>query len=91
MRWMLLPATIINHFAAGHLRTPERIISHYHTNSPWWLLSNSIYMHNEENKYGIHVTNNLGEQWMVYGDYSYFNPFNQTNQQMLLKALQASS
>ncbi|HAT2009082.1 TPA: phospholipase [Legionella pneumophila] len=79
-----------DHFAAGHLRTPREELSAIITPTVLGaLLSN--YMHNEENKYGIHVTNNLGEQWMVYGDYSYFNPFNQTNQQMLLKALQASA
>lgn len=79
-----------DHFAAGHLRTPREELSAIITPAVLGaLLSN--YMHNEENKYGIHVNNNLGEQWLVYGDYSYFNPFNQTNQQMLLKTLQASA
>lgn len=79
-----------DHFAAGHLRTPREELSAIITPAVLGaLLSN--YMHNEENKFGIHVNNNLGEQWLVYGDYSYFNPFNQTNQQMLLKTLQASA
>lgn len=79
-----------DHFAAGHIRTPREELKDKITPAVLGsLLSN--YMHNEENKYGIHVTNDLGDQWVVYGDYSYFNPFNQTNQQMLLKALQLSA
>lgn len=79
-----------DHFAAGHLRTPRSELKDKITPAVLGtLLSN--YMHNEENKYGIHVHNELGDHWIVYGDYSYFNPFNQTNQQMLLKALQQSA
>ncbi|KGP63073.1 phosphatidylcholine-hydrolyzing phospholipase [Legionella norrlandica] len=79
-----------DHFAAGHLRTPREELASIVTPAVLGaLLSN--YMHNEENKYGVFVSNKLGEQWRVYGDYSYFNPFNQTNQQVLLRALQASA
>lgn len=79
-----------DHFAAGHLRTPRRELKDkVRPGVLGTLLSN--YMHNEENKYGIHVHNALGDQWIVYGDFSYFNPFNQLNRQMLLKTLQQSS
>lgn len=81
---------LADHFAAGHLRTPREEFNDVVTPAVLGsLLAN--YMHNEENKLGLHVHNDLGEQWMVYGDYSYFNPYNQTNQQMLLKALQQSA
>lgn len=79
-----------DHYAAGHIRTPREELKDKVTPAVLGsLLAN--YMHNEENKFGIHVTNKLGDQWVVYGDYSYFNPFNQTNQQMLLRALQQSA
>lgn len=79
-----------DHYSAGHLRNPREELNEIVTPAVLGaLLSN--YMHNEENKYGLHVHNDSGEQWMVFGDYSYFNPFNQTNQQMLLKALQLSA
>lgn len=79
-----------DHFAAGHIRTPREELKDKITPGVLGSLLAS-YMHNEENKFGIHVTNDLGDQWVVYGDYSYFNPFNQTNQQMLLNALQQSA
>lgn len=77
-------------FAAGHLRTPRGELKHKVTPAVLGsLLSN--YMHNEENKYGLQVHNALGEQWRVYGDFSYFNPMNEVNRQMLLNALQRSA
>ncbi len=79
-----------DHFAAGHLRTPREELKNKVTPAVLGsLLSN--YMHNEENKYGLHVHNALGDQWIVYGDFSYFNPLNQVNRQMLLKTLQQSA
>lgn len=79
-----------DHFAAGHLRTPREHLKDKVTPAVLGSLLSS-YMHNEENKYGIHVHNDLGEQWIVYGDFSYFNPFNKINQHMLLKTLQVSA
>lgn len=79
-----------DHFAAGHLRTPRGDLKNKVTPAVLGsLLSN--YMHNEENKYGLHVHNALGDQWIIYGDFSYFNPLNQLNRQMLLKTLQQSA
>ncbi|CEG57997.1 conserved exported protein of unknown function [Legionella fallonii LLAP-10] len=77
-------------FAAGHLRTPKGELKHKVTPAVLGsLLSN--YMHNEENKYGLYVHNAQGDRWRVYGDFSYFNPMNEINRQMLLKALQRSA
>ena len=79
-----------DHFAAGHLRTPREELKNKVTPAVLgFLLAN--YMHNEENKHGIHVHNALGDQWIVYGDFSYFNPMNQINRQMLLRTLQQSA
>ena len=79
-----------DHFAAGHLRTPRSELQDKVTPAVLGILL-ANYMHNEENKYGIHVYNALGDQWIVYGDYSYFNPLNQLNRQMLLKTIQQSA
>jgi hypothetical protein len=78
-----------DHFAAGHLRTPRIELKEKLTPAVLGsVLAN--YMHNEENKHGIHVHNALGDQWIVYGDFSYFNSLNQLNRQMLQKTLQQS-
>ncbi len=77
-------------FAAGHIRTPKEELKEKITPAVLGaLLAN--YMHHEENKFGIQVTNDLGDQWTTYGDQSSFNQFNQTNQHMLLRALQQSA
>lgn len=77
-------------FASGHLRTPRLELKNKIKPAVLGSLL-SHYMHNEENKYGLHVHNDLGEHWFVYGDFSYFNPYNQTNREMLLKTLQQSA
>ena len=78
-----------DHFAAGHLRTPREELKNLITPAVLGSLL-SIYMHNEESMHGIHVHNDLGEQWVTYGDFAYYNPLNQTNQQILLRSLQQS-
>lgn len=77
-------------FAAGHLRTPRNQLSKYiKPELVGALLAN--YMHNEDNKQGLHVHNKNQDHWVVYGDFSYFNPLNDSNQQLLERALQAST
>lgn len=79
-----------DHFTAGHLRAPREELKNKVTPAVLGsLLAN--YMHQEENKYGIHVRNASGVQWVVYGDTSYFNPLNQVNRTMLLQTLQQSA
>ena len=81
---------LADNFAAGHIRTPRSELKEKITPAVLGsLLAN--YMHNEENIQGIHVGNALGEQWIVYGDFSYFNPLNRLNRKMLLKTLQQSA
>ncbi len=77
-------------FTAGHLRTPREELNQKITPAVLGSLLAS-YMHQEENKYGIHVHNASGMQWVVYGDTSYFNPLNQINRNMLLSTLQQSA
>jgi hypothetical protein len=77
-------------FAAGHIRSPRvelpakvtpTIVGHALVN----------YMHNEENAAGIHVHNSRGDNWMTYGDHSYFNHKNDENRKQLNEALQVSA
>lgn len=77
-------------FTAGHLRTPKEELNQTITPAVLGSLLAS-YMQQEENKYGIHVRNASGMQWVVYGDTSYFNPLNQVNRNMLLSTLQQSA
>lgn len=77
-------------FAAGHLRTPRiQLANHVSPSLLGSLLAN--YMHNEDNRQGIHVRNRNQEHWVIYGDFSYFNPENQTNRQILGRVLQDSA
>lgn len=77
-------------FSAGHLRTPRLALQEKITPAlAGSLLAN--YMHNEENRQGLPVHNNLGQHWQAYGDFSYFNPANQTNRECLTRALQNSA
>lgn len=76
-------------FAAGHQRTPrDELAQHVTPTVVGLLLAN--YMHNEENKIGLHVIDTLGRQWYMFGDFSYFNPKNDLNRMYLHEALQQS-
>lgn len=79
-----------DHFTAGHLRVPREALNAKVTPAVLGSLLAS-YMHQEENQYGIHVSNAVGIQWVVYGDTSFFNPLNQVNRTMLLETLQQSA
>jgi len=48
-------------------------------------------MHNEDNQYGLYVSNKNLEHWQVFGDFSYFNPSNEINRKMIHRILQASA
>ena len=48
-------------------------------------------MHDEDNKYGLHVTNKRGDKWIAYGDKRYSDDVNATNRMMIQEALQRSS
>lgn len=79
-----------DHYAAGHLRTPREALKNKISPAILGTLL-AEYMHYEENKYGVEVHNKQGDSWRAYGDFSYFNPFNGTNKQMLTAILQQSA
>lgn len=81
---------LADHYAAGYLRTPhEALKKHISPAILGTLLAE--YMRYEENKYGVEVHNKQGDSWRAYGDFSYYNPFNGTNKQMLAAVLQQSA
>ena len=47
-------------------------------------------MHDEDNKYGIHVTNKKGDKWIAYGDGMLLNDESRDNYKMSINAVQES-
>lgn len=77
-------------FATGHIRTPRKELPAYVTPSVvGGLLVN--YMHNEENRYGLHVHNRRGDQWVAYGDKSYFSEQSLEHRKKIAEAMQVSA
>lgn len=76
-------------FSSGHLRTPRRELSRQVTPS---LVGDYLckYMHDEDNKYGLNVTNKRGEKWIAYGDGWLSDEQSRANYQMAVAAVQAS-
>ena len=48
------------------------------------------YMHDEDSKYGLCVTNNRGDQWTAFGDGMLFNEENECNRKLSVDAVQTS-
>ena len=47
-------------------------------------------MHDEDNKYGIRVTNKRGDKWIAYGDGMLLNEESEGNIRIAVDAVQAS-
>lgn len=77
-------------FASGHMRTPRLQLAQKATSSFVASLLTGL-MHNEENYYGLHVHNNRGEQWVAYGDKTYFFPKSTIHNAKQHKVLQHSA
>lgn len=81
---------LTDRFAAGHMRTPrKKLVEEVKPGVAGSLLSS--YMHTEENYYGLHVHNLLGNHWQAYGDRSYLNQKNSESRAILDKAMQISA
>lgn len=77
-------------FASGHIRVPRVELPEMVTPA----LSGSLlagFMHIEENAYGLHVHNKLGERWIVYGDHGYYTRKNELNRLHIRMTLQQSA
>lgn len=83
-------------FAAGHLRTPRRMLHGSDSNALMRFITFapdmcSKYMHDEDNAVGLKVCNAAGEWWEAYGDAKLFEDCNKENCRRLLACLQASA
>jgi hypothetical protein len=77
-------------FAAGHMRSPHYLLATLvFPATVGSVLAN--YMHNEDNTAGLAVTNRNGDRWVAYGDTRYLDLRNDTNREVLQRALQASA
>lgn len=77
-------------FSSGHIRTPR--VELLNTVTPSVVGSLLVkYMHNEENRFGLHVHNQRGDHWIAYGDRFYFEDKNKDNRDKLHEALQLSA
>lgn len=90
-------------FSAGHLRTPRRKMyedeervpggipwgDHYFTYKDLASLLARA-MHDEDCQYGLWVTNQRGDRWVVFGDKRYGDRFNYPNRKVMHNALQQS-
>ncbi|XP_028412974.1 uncharacterized protein LOC114535856 [Dendronephthya gigantea] len=77
-------------FSAGHLRTP-RVALHYQVTPSKVGDYLSKFMHDEDCKYGLRVTNKRGDKWIAYGDKYLLTAGNKKNHQFVNEAIQKSA
>ena len=80
-------------FAAGHMRTPDKEIGEVmESNIPSQAVAAviAILMHNEDNLYGVQLTNARGDHWTAYGDTKYLDSANAQNKKIIGEAVQMS-
>ena len=70
-------------------RTPRRELAKQVTPSKAGHLL-SKYMHDEDNKYGLRVTNKMGDKWIAYGDGMLLNDESEGNHRIAVAAVQTS-
>jgi hypothetical protein len=77
-------------FSAGHIREPRRQI--YQT-ARVGVTANLCAkgMHDEDCKYGLRVSNAMGDTWRAYGDKRYFDTVDLQNKALVDTAVQASA
>ncbi|KAG9758020.1 hypothetical protein KCU73_g4112, partial [Aureobasidium melanogenum] len=92
-------------FSAGHIRAPRRHLHSpsvavmnaavvgdkllRNPETPIWDFQQR-YMHDDDSATGILVQNQLGHQWIMYGDKQFFEPKNMINRARAISALQLS-
>jgi hypothetical protein len=79
-------------FAAGHMRAPRRKLfesaENYATQIGAGLCAKQ--MHDEDNKFGVWVTNAIGDTWVAYGDARYRDRWNAAGRVIVKAAVQQS-
>lgn len=81
---------LTDRFSSGHMRTPNNELPARVTPS---LVGSLLvkYMHDEEDRFGLHVHNARGDVWQAFGDKYYFSGANEVNRRILTEALQMSA
>jgi hypothetical protein len=76
-------------FSSGHMRTPRK--KFHETVSPSQLGDYlSKYMHDEDCKFGLNVTNKRGDRWTAYGDRKYLDDVNAAARAIIKECVQAA-
>jgi len=76
-------------FASGHIRTPRvELGKGTRLGKDGHLLC--MYMHDEDNKYGLRVTNKRGDKWIAYGDGMLLKEESRDNLEIVAEAVQKS-
>jgi hypothetical protein len=80
-------------FSAGHIRNPRRQIYQSAWNAVTRISANLCVkgMHDEDCKYGLRVSNRIGDTWRAYGDKRYFATVDLQNKALVDTAVQASA
>lgn len=81
---------LTDHMASSHIRTPFRALVTTRPVASLGAIAGN-YMHNEDGKYGVIVTNNSGHYWIAYGDEYYFSDQNTSYRMVIQSALQNSA
>eukprot|EP00128_Syssomonas_multiformis_P008932 Colp12_sorted_trinity150504_noHs@14592 len=83
-------------FAGGHMRPPRTKLAEFCVSQKsWWMpewvarLNGGqavLYMHGEDNRNAIKVTNKRGDVWTAYGDMNLFDDRNKRNMELIKEA-----
>lgn len=77
-------------FSAGHVRVPRKQVAAVVTPSDLGSLI-TRFMHDEDSKFGLNVSNGQGDRWHSYGDKRYFDSVDHRNRQQVKLAVQRSA
>lgn len=77
-------------FSAGHVRVPRKQVAAVVTPSDLGSLI-TRFMHDEDSKFGLNVSNAQGDHWHSYGDKRYFDSVDHRNRQLVKLAVQRSA
>jgi hypothetical protein len=77
-------------YSAGHLRVPRKQLAAVVTPSDLGSLI-TRFMHDEDSKFGLNVSNGNGDRWRAYGDKRYFDAIDSANRAQVNQAVQVSA
>ncbi|MGF6315539.1 phospholipase [Pseudomonas frederiksbergensis] len=77
-------------YSAGHLRVPRKQLAAVVTPSDLGSLI-TRFMHDEDSKFGLNVSNGNGDRWHAYGDKRYFDSIDSANRAQVNQAVQVSA